>query len=321
MKIKTPFLRGSMKVYLNRELVATDRAQEGKLFGTATISGSEVAVTGTVDYTNGVASITFASAVTNGAELTVGFDVDIESDPSLIPEIDHAMEAFTLRPFQRVITAGATIMAMFAASTEINLNTRAQNLTSMRNTVVDEKAKNQMRDIYWAATASFSFDATVNAGDDWRVVYEQLNAELSKVSTHLVTETEVAGLSGLYAGKDWANFIKSLPRVMFEPARNYKQVPAIHYCGLLFGKYKVFEVPQADIVPVDEMVGYAKSDTVGKCGYLTGDVIPPTLYSHEVTKGLRKTDTLWALGYDEVHPRSGSKFYVNLKLNNYAMAA
>lgn len=317
MALKTPMLNNSVKIYVNKKLVASDMNGDGSIFGKVDVGGVPVAISGDVDYALGKIDITTSTALPAASMVTARFDIDIEADPSLIPSIEHKMESFKLRPSQRVIAASATVMAQFTMDTEYSINQRALNLTSMRNTVVDEKARNQMEDIYWATNFDFEFDAAVPDGNDWRVDYEKLNAKLNEISTHLLTETKETGLMGIYAGKTWARFVKSLPANMFEPVRGYRQTANIHYCGMLFGKYRVYEVPQEGLVPADEFIGYAKSNSVGKCGYLTGDVIPPTLYSHEVTKGLIKNDTLWALGYDEVHPRDGEKFFVKCKLKNY----
>lgn len=320
MELKTPFVKGVVRVYVDRKLVATDFNKDSKIFGTVNLNDSDVAVTGSIDYTNGTADITFGTAPANGVEVAIGFDVDIESDPSLIPKIDHKMESFKVYPSQRVIAADASIMAMFSASTEHGISLRSLNLASMRNILADEKARNQLADIYWATTEATTFDADVTGANDWRVEYEKLRAKLESMSSMISDKTEEGGMVGMYCGRDWATLCKSLPSSMFEFAPNYQQKNVIHYVGRLFGRYKIYEVPQVGLMPADEFIGYGKSNNIGRCGYLTGDVVAPTLYSHEVNRELNKGDTIWAYGYDEIHPRDGADFFIKCKLTNYTMA-
>lgn len=54
-----------------------------------------VNVTGTVDYATGKVDVTFSKAPAIGVEVHIGYDVDIEKDPTLIPRIDHEMDSRT----------------------------------------------------------------------------------------------------------------------------------------------------------------------------------------------------------------------------------
>lgn len=298
-----PVRPGSVKIYFNRA-EAAKQLDDGSLYGSVTIGESNVLITGTVDHDTGTFVVTSASALTDGATLHAEFEVDIEANPDLIPTIDHKMSSFKIRPASRVISADASIQSVFTMQTEFGVDTNSMNLGAMRNILVDERSKKQLSDLMFFVTDEHEFDAAIPAdgNDTWSSHYEYIKALFLSISQSMISTNKESGIKGIYAGTEFSTFIKMLPKSLFTMAPNAGQECRIHFIGTLLGGIKVFEVPFTGIVPADKALAYGRTEKLGKAPYYTGDVIPPTLYSQEVTKGLRKGNVIWANGYDNPSP-------------------
>jgi hypothetical protein len=316
---KLPFKNSSVKVYFNRDSgQALNQLDDGSLYGSVTVGGSSVVMTGVVDSDLGKIVVTAGSALPDGAELHAEFEIDIESNPDLIPTIDHKMRSFTIRPASRVISADASIMSVFTMQTEFGVDTNSLNLSSMRNVLVDERSKKQLEDLMFFVQEERSFDAEVptDTHETWATRFEYIKSLFLSISQSMINKNKRSGMKGMYAGTEFSTFVKMLPPSIFTMAPNYTQEPRIHFIGTLMGGIKVFEVPYTSIVPADKALAYARPEQLGYAPYYTGDVIPPTLYSQEVTKGLRKGSVIWANGYDSASPEIGT-YLTLITLTNF----
>jgi len=317
-----PFKKGTVKLLANRKVVATEiDGQSAKLFGSVTVGETEITLNATLTYATGVAVITSGAELPSGMKLMLEFDVDIEAKADLIPTITHDMQSWKLKPHESVIAAEHTIQAYWAMNREFSLDMRSMQMNHLRNYLAYEKDLRNLRKMLIAATDTASFDLTVPDGLKPSEHYESLNQTLLTLSQDMLVRTKVSGLVGLFMGAAACAVIKSLDSTFFQMAPNYKQVPRIHYVGVLFGQFKIFEVPtevEAIKGDTDTKLGawdclcYARGEQHTQAGIVAGDAVPATLYNHETTKALVDRNTLWELAYCDVHPNDGGRYFTKL---------
>lgn len=320
--IKVPFYKGSVKVMVDRRECA-DEAQENKLFGTVKRDGKEYTLTGDIQYAKGIVTLTTNEALPAGVRLHLGYDVDIELQPELIPTITHKITSVKLRPHQSVIAAEHTIQAYWMLNREFSLDLRSMQMSQMRNVLAYEKDVKNLRKMIFSAARRDTFDLTIPDGLAFREHWEMLGRSLSVISSRFLADTKVSGLVGMYCGVEAMAVIKALGSQFFTPVAGYRQVPRVHYCGILFGMYKVFEVPvEIEAVKGDpetklgkwDCLCYARGESHTDAGIVNGDAVPATMYSHTTSKELKDRNTLWELAYCDIHPDNGAAFFSILSL-------
>lgn len=320
--VKVPFYKGSVKVMVDRR-ESVKEAGHGKMFGSLKRDGKEYTITGEVQYDKGIVTLNINEPLPKGCRLHLAYDVDIEASPELIPTITHEITSVKLSPHQSVIAAEHTVQAYWMLNREFALDLKSLQMSQMRNYLAYEKDIKTLRKMIFAAARRDTFDLTIPDGLAFREHWEQLNRTLSVISSRLLTETKVSGLVGLYCGVEAMAVIKALGSPHFVPAAGYRQVPRVHYVGILFGQYKVFEVPveiEAVRGDADTRLGkwdclcYARGESHTDAGIILGDAVPATMYGHNTSKELRDRNTLWELAYCDIHPENGASFFSILTL-------
>lgn len=305
-----PLKRKSIKIYHDHDHVASDDGS-GNIMGTFKVGATTVNVTGTVDYTTGTVSPVFSVAPANGIEIHIGFDVDIESDPTLIPRVDHVMDAKTLYPHESAITASTTLQALWGLRREYNLNADNMAMQAMRNLLAADKDRKILRDLYFFAKDESSWSMTVPDGADWTVYYELVKQTLLEIDTKLIGRTGFSGLVGLVADPKSTALFRSMRGTAFVAAPGYRKVAQPHYVGRLFGMWDLYEDPAA---PEYTALCYAKGTSHGEAGYVAGDAIPALSFKHPTMSDLVYRSTLWELGYRDLNPFYGRACFTTLKI-------
>lgn len=309
--IDIPMRKGSVSIFVNHKRVARDMdAQDGHLFG----ADDKIVYTGSIDYAKGIITVSTNTALLDTDKIDVEFECDIEQKPELIPLIDHEMTSKKVTPSQSAIASEATIQAMFAMQREYGIDIRSMQMSHMKNLLGAERACRQLSDMNYACTRTTEFNSYCPAGFDWKLQRELLREKLLNVSQLMLESNKVSGLVGLYCGVNMSTFIKSLGAPYFVPAPNYVQTNKIHYCGMLFGMWRVFEAPV--IIGKDEALCYGRGQNHSEAGYISGDAVAPTMYQHPIGSNLRSRNTLWELSFNEVHPFGGENFFYRVKLVN-----
>ncbi|PMS91979.1 hypothetical protein [Vibrio parahaemolyticus] len=309
-----PFNKKSVSLFVNRKKIARDLdGAENSFMGKFDVDGTTVTITCDVNYDTGTLTVsTGGIALPTGTLLDAEFEVDIEKRPDLIPTIEYDMEGKKIRPFQRAIAADATIQSMFTMQREFNIDIKSMQQGHLRNVIAAEKSQGHLRDMNYACTRETTFNIYVEPGEEWRGHRQRLQETLLNVSEEILKTTKVTGMTGLYAGRSASTIIKTLGAPDFIAPANYKQTNDIHYAGKLFGVWKVFEAP---IVIGDfELLCYGRGSSYNEAGYVAGDAIPATLYTHPILPNLRARDTLYELSYGEIHPYDGELYFYRVKL-------
>lgn len=295
--------------------------QNGSLFGQFSYKGVSYSVvpdTDTHDKDKGVIGFKVSPALPANTPMIIQYDVNIEagSANSAFPEINHTMSSFKLIPHQSVLAAQHSIQSYWALSREYGLDVRSLQASTMRNSMAYEKDIRNLRDMIIAASANptVTIPLAVTEGAYFKEKYEELHEHLLLLSNVMMTETKVSGLVGIYAGIGASTVFKALGAPFFTPAPNYRQVPRVHFCGLLFGKWKVFECPNEIEIAGQKLgrndaIGYARGDEFSQAGLIAGDAVSPTVYKHGTDARMFNRDTLWELSYGDISPRGGEKFF------------
>ena len=317
-----PFTKTSVSLFVDRKRVCRDMDSKGGMMsGKYKLqSGEEIVFNCDVDYVKGKIDVTTASATAlpTGVELHAEFEVDIEKKPELIPTIEHEMDSMTLRPRQNAVAADATIQAMFTMQREFKIDIKSMQTSHMRNTLAAEKSVRHLNDMNFSCKREETFNLYVEAGEDWKLHRERLNEVLLNISTKILQQTKTTGLRGIFAGTQAANILKTLGAPYFVTPSNYRQKNSIHYAGRLFGMWKVYEAPV--VIGTMEMLCYGRGDSHSEAGYVAGDAIAATMYTHSIGKNLVASNTLYELAYGEIHPYDGEDYFYRLKLINEAPA-
>lgn len=304
-----PFRKGSTSLWVNRKQVCKESSYSGstKFVGTAIVDSVEYTINVTLDHSAGKMTVTPTSALPEGVELHIDFEVDIESEPDFIPLIDHDMDSVTLRPTQNVVAANATIQAMFTMQREFSVDLKSLQLSSMRNTLAAEKSERHLRDIKFVTTNEITHNIYTPAGEDWQKVRERLHETFLQVSTKILRLTKTTGMTGMYVGSYAATILKSLGAPHFVAPANYRERNSIHYAGKLFGIWKVYQAPI--ILDENEVICYGRGANHSEAGYVAGDAIAATMYNHPIGKNLQARNTLYELAYADVHPFDGQDYF------------
>ncbi|MBO2580281.1 hypothetical protein I6M29_22375 [Shewanella algae] len=313
----------SVRIMLNGREVASS-ILNGTLFGSFDYGGKRynISESSDSDVANGKLAFQISPALPAAAgKLGIKFDVDIEHNSSVIPEIAFSMESFIVVPHQSIIASGNSIQSYWRMSREYGLDLRNMNTDSMRNVLAYNNDMQNLTDMLMAAhhTDTMAINLQVAQGAYFKEKYEEMHQELLILSESMLNDTRVSGLVGLFAGPRAAAAIKALGAPFFVPVEGYRQVPRPHYCGLLFGKWKIYEVPKGVSVAGykladDEMLAYARGSDFSQAGLLAGDAVPATLYRHNVDKALFNRDTLWKLTFGDIAPVDGYKFFRKVRL-------
>jgi hypothetical protein len=304
-----PIKRKSVKILHNRDIVAADNGN-GQIYGTfVNASSATVSVTGTVDYSTGVINPVFSVAPANAVEIHIGFDVDIEKDPTLIPRIDHEMDSKVLYPHEAAISANTTLQALWALRREYNMNADNMAMQSMRNLLAADKDRKVLKDLYFFANGNADWVYAVPDGITQREHYESLKQTLLDVDSTLINRTGISGLVGIIADPKACAIFRYLPEPYFTAAPGYQKMAQPHYVGRAFGMWELYEDPSAT---ANTALCFGKGPNHGDSGYVVGDAIPALSFRHPTLTDLVYRSTLWELGYRDLNPFDGRDYFIKL---------
>lgn len=320
-----PIKSGRTKLLINRRMSKVDDGDGNLYFNDKDSKGNTFAATCKVDYDIGTITVVFTNSPEAGTELCAQCEINIEKAPELIPVINQTMRKYTLSPSQYVIASEHSVMSASDASREFGLNMASIQFTAMRNWLSHEQDMMRLRTIAFHCVRDYEFDVALPEAQQYESWVGLIRHRLSEISTEMVNLTRKVGIRGGFAGGDAANFIKSLPPQYFVMDPDYVQTPHIQYIGMLFGIYRIYEVPNmvCDQFSADgcnfgrnDILFYGRGEQIGEAGLVSGDAVPAIPYVHETNPSLVNRTTLWGSALNEMHPRSGENYFCKLKLTN-----
>lgn len=310
LAVGMPIRKHLVRVYVDKMLVAEDLGGKRQLSGNFVSGSDTITITGSANYDTGAITVDFSKAVASGIPVHIGYDINIEKSPNLIPKIEHEMESWTLYPHESALACSSTIQAAFGARREFNIDLNAMNIGAARNVLAAEKDRKRLRDMYFFAKGSKEWSYSVPAGVKFSDHYESIREVLQQISQELMFRTKKSGLVGIVAGPKAAALLKSIGAPHFIQAPGYRHIPQPHYVGAIFG-YDFKEDPFKDDW---EITCYAKGRDHGDSGYVAADAISAINYAHAIGNDLQHANTLYELAYRDMHPRNGRDYYTTLKL-------
>jgi len=182
----------------------------------------------------------------------------------------------------------------------------------MRNTLAAEKSQRHLTDMKFVTYKEETFNIYTPDGEDWRMKRERLHEVLLSISQKILADTKVTGMTGMFAGSYAATILKSLGAPHFIPPANYRESNSIHYAGRLFGVWKVYQAPI--VLDAGEIICYGRGASHSEAGYVAGDAIAATMYTHPIGANMRARNTLYELAYGEVHPYQGEEYFYRLNI-------
>lgn len=309
-----PLKKGAVKILHDRNIVATDKDGDGKLYGSfVNAGGTTVNVTGTVNYTTGVVSPTFSTAPANSIEIHIGFDVDIEKSPTLIPRVNHEMLSATMRPHEAAIYANTTLQALWGIKREFNMNADNMAMQAMRNLLAADKDHKILQDMYFYAQGEVSWSRKVPDGTYFQEHYETLKEVLLNADSILIGRTGVSGLVGIVGDPKACAVFRAMKSPLFEAASGYRKLAQPHYVGRVFGMWDLYEDPAKDAYTC---LLFAKGTDHGQAGYVAGDAVPALSFKHPMLPDLTYKSTLWELAYRDLQPFDGRDYFMKLTITN-----
>ena len=303
-----PILKKSVKIFHDKNLIAVDDGN-GNLIkvGTTTVN---LAAGSSVNYVTGVVTAVFAVAPANGITVHIGFDVDIEKNPALIPTINHEMDNRTLRPHWGAIAASTTLQALWGMRREFNLNIDNMATVNMRNLLAADKDRLHLKLMYFFAKGNTDWHYTVPAtGIAPQDYYETVRTTLLAIDADMMQRNGVAGLRGLVADTKAATIFKTCR--FFEPVPGYIRIPQPHFVGRLFGLWDLYEDPQGTSYTT---LCFAKGNNITEAPVLAGDAIPAMAFKHAVQGDLKYNNTLVELAYRDLQPFDGREYISTLTM-------
>lgn len=312
--VAMPVRKKSVAVIVNKQKALTDYAGQGVAAGSVKIGATTYTLTlSAANYDTGAFTLTSAPALPAGATIHAQYEIDFEKNPSLIPLVDQQFEPFVVMPFFRYLGSNTTIQSTLMALSEHGINTRSSMLATAKHVMANEKALQQLSDMYFSAVAVEPFNAPLPVNGEWREAWELFQATLLTIDTDHLRRTERGGLTHIYASSSVVNFLRMLGS-MLDVAPGYVREARIHYVGTFNGGIKIYEVPFPQVIPEGKALCVTKSVDLGRAAYITGDVLAPTVISQDASRGFLKQDSIMSLGYDEVHPNGGSDFLTILDI-------
>jgi len=307
-----PFKKQSIKIFHDHNIVAKDDGA-GNLHGSFVVGETTITVTGTVDYATGNIDPIFSTGPADGIEIHVGFDVDIEKDPTLIPVINHEMDSRVIYPHENAISASTTLQALWALRREFSMDADSMAMAAMRNVLAADRDRKILRDLYFYSKGERAWSMVVPTGLYFQEHYETVRETLLEIDAVLMERTGTSGLVGIVADSKSATLFKAMKQPFFVPAAGYRRIPQPHYIGKLFGMWDVFEDPQKSQY---KCLCYAKGRGVGEAGYVTGDAIPPMPFRHAIQTDLKYRNTLWGQAYRDLQPFDGREYFMDLEIES-----
>lgn len=312
--MKMPIKKKCVKILHDRNIVGADDGG-GHIIGLfETGSGTSktvVNITGTVDYAAGTVTASFSVPPASGLEVHIGYDVDIEAAPELIPLVDHQMESAVVYPHESAIASNVTIQALWGLRREFGLDADNLAMAGMRNLLAADKDRKILRDLYFYARDEVTWNRV--GSDHYKLSehIESLKAALLEVDSQLLLKNGFSGLVGIVADPLAANIFRYMIQDYFVPAPGYHNIPQPHYVGRAFDNWDLYCDPHQEPYTC---LCFARGIEHGRTAFLAGDAVPALTFRHPVLSSLRNSSTMWDLAYRDLQPFDGRDYLMKLRM-------
>lgn len=315
-------LRGRSVVYVNGIPVARDAATgnsaNSPFSGTATIGGSEYAISGTITVATGAFDVVTTPALPVSARTNVVVEAHIDFEngqEALAARFGVLAETFKVfaNPDRGIITASIDSQTQFELETGYSPLTVGSE--AARKQYYNERHIRALRALKRIAVANdntdtFDFQWDTHGAQKSRAqIWADFSAVLMKVSQKMAEQTVSHGVTHLYVSRNVAVQMAGLPSEIFQ-ASGLTAQPGIYRVGRLFGTFEVYYVPKSDIVPETADTGsilcIGTSATTARNPIVAGDAVAPMFTPRGVLDDMKQGFNFYTRGFTEVNPHKPS---------------
>lgn len=238
-------------------VTATDNGS-GQLSGTGVTSGS-------VDYSTGALSITFANAPGNGDAVVVSYKANTEENPSNIRKLKFELLTKAVQMELHPLQYEYSVPASMAAQVHLSIDVKDKLSQLVADYIKIERDFKLVRKIYQSANTNsdLNFDASMSGRNyDVRSRFSEIELKVDLAESLIQNTVGRGGVDFVICGANAASVFRNC--VTFVPAPVRAPVGA-HLIGTLRdGTVNVIKVPNSSVIPANDFV-------IGFKGYTTGD--------------------------------------------------
>lgn len=265
-----------VRVYENNVIVAQDNGS-GVISGTSNISND--AISGTVNYTTGAASITFTTAPATGVSIQYSYVYDYEDATQYtdLGEVELRLRKvnFKLRSYRLGLSWSK--QSELVLGTTLNIDAEEALLKGASEELkksLDYEAFRLGYRVSLGNSGARDFDVDyLSAGADSAAAHAQtLNRVIEDTADDIRADLNRGGYSSLVCGSSVANYMQTYLDGFSDVGADTSEI-GIYRIGTYRGK-PVFKVPRTDIMPRDEMYTVWNNESAGDYALGFGVLLP-----------------------------------------------
>lgn len=279
--------------------------------GAGALSGSGIS-SGTIDYTTGAYSITYATAPANSVVITATYDFNMEQNPAGIGQIDIdlAQTTITARPYK--LRALYTLDAAYDLQQAHGINADDElvaGLASIIRAEIDESVMKNM--LSQAGAGTVSFDAQVPIGVSKQDHYDSFIHTITRGGNLIYSQTRMVNANFIIAGNNVASIIEGMSQFQSNGVEANGQFSGPYVAGTIANRYLVVKCPSYN--PNDFLLGF-KGNNYLYAGYIWAPYRPLYTTQPIVLDDMVARRGLFTSGGQKM---INNKFYVKGTITNY----
>lgn len=315
--VALPVLRGRTCIMVNGILSARDAAGYGSgsntIAGTATVAGSQYAISGTINTDTGVISVSSSPALPAGTVVEAYVYIDFEKQPGYTPKLGIEAQVYSLYAVPSRALVVNTIDSTTQFQRELALDPVGQALYSLRAQRAQElhyRALFKMKRIAANLTDTWDYDWANQKGQKTRdQIWLNLASVLGGLSQRMANSTIDHGITELYMTGELGAQVSGLPSTIFQSS-GISDRPGIFRKGRLFDKYNVWYTPnglaESGGGTTAEILCIGRGSSVARNPIVAGAAVPETFLPLATGSDLSTQNGFYARDFLEVNPHAAS---------------
>jgi len=238
--------------------------------GSGALVGDIGSGTNTIDYVNGDFDVDFVAAVKDGTKPAIDYKWNLESNPSMIPEVDLRITSDAVQADIRAVRGFYNLMSSYDLSrawgrsmdTELEAAMAAEIRKEIDGQILEEMRL--ARPTYDTSFTSASTDYVAQVEHDRGL----LNAMVESAN-NIYQRTRRGSGNVMIVGTNVANIMEALGTNYFKPAEGTQVGP--YFAGTFGGKFRVYKNPYYG---VNEWVTTYRGETFIDAAYIYAPYMP-----------------------------------------------
>ena len=314
----TPVLAGTMtgSVYNGATLTDTFVVDQGGSFTFTTVDhGSQYALAGSLELTNGELEITWNSDP-GANSVVISYEYNMECNQDL-PEVNLVIESEEIAAKTRKLKAVWSYEAQQDLRSQHNLDAEAELTAVLAQEINLEIDREVLGDLRNNAGTVASWDFNTALGDTIKEKYESLYVKVVEVSNVVHRKTLRGGCNWLVTSPEVASIFETATAGFAPaPSETFTSSLGIQYVGTVNNRWRLYKDP---LFPSGQILMGYKGDSYMDSGYFYCPYVPltqtPVVLDPESfcpRKGILTR-------YGKKLLREGAKFYARLSIANFVI--